>query len=279
MNAQSDYKARFSAPVVALHSSASSGHQWRHLEEALSDRFFVSAPNLPGYGGETIAPTGDSNGVSRVAAPIVQHMAGYGQPVHLVGHSYGATVALKIALNRPDLIKSLTLYEPAAFHFLKSGRRKEQELFEEISRIAKAVSSNHAAGTPARGMQTFIDFWNGAGVWRTMPQCTRDGLAALAPSIMSDFAHGFSETWSLDDLAALDMPVLMMTGMDSPDIAQKVAQLIADAIPNSRLALLPGLGHMAPVFEPDWVNPRIYEHIISSERPAANCYWPQQKAA
>lgn len=279
MNAHADFKNRFSAPVVALHSSASSGLQWKHLEETLSDRFFVSAPNLPGYGGETIAPAGDSDGVWHVAAPIVRHMADYGQPVHLVGHSYGAAVALKIALNRPDLIKSLTLYEPAAFHFLKSGHREEHRLFDEISRIAKAVSSSHAAGSPARGMQTFIDFWNGAGTWKMMPRGTRDGLAALAPSIMSDFAHGFSETWSLGDLAALDMPVLMMTGMDSPEVAQKVALRIADSIAHARLALLPGLGHMAPVFEPDWVNPRIYEHIINTERPAANCHWPHLSAA
>lgn len=279
MNAQTDYKSRFSAPVVALHSSASSGLQWRHLEQALSDRFFLSAPNLPGYGGETITPANHGDGVWTVAAPIVRHMAEFGQPIHLVGHSYGATVALKIALNRPDLVKSLTLYEPAAFHFLKSGNREEHRLFEEISRISRAVSSTDAAGSPARGMQAFIDFWNGAGTWRSMPQATRDSLAALAPSIMSDFAHGFSETWSLGDLAALDMPVLMMTGMDSPEVAQKVALRIADAIPRSRLALLPGLGHMAPVFEPNWINPRIYEHIINTERPAANCHWPHLLAA
>lgn len=279
MNAQTDHKNRFSAPVVALHSSASSSLQWRNLEEVLSDRFFISAPNLPGYGGEAIAHPANHDGVRTIAESIIRHIAGFGQPVHLVGHSYGAAVALKTALLRPDIVKSLTLYEPAAFHFLQSGDPAEQAMFDRISQISNAVSDSHIAGCSARGMRTFIDFWNGTGTWDGMPQQTREGLSTLAPSIMSDFAHGYSETWSLGDLARLPMPVLMLTGMDSPDLAQYVAQRIADAIPHSRLALLPGLGHMAPVFEPDWVNPRIYEHIVSTERPVANCYWPQQTAA
>lgn len=269
----------FTAPVVALHSSASTGLQWRHLENALSGRFAVSAPNLPGYGGEAIMVAPCNDGVRTVAEPIIQHIAEFGQPVHLVGHSYGAAVALKIALIRPDLIKSLTLYEPAAFHFLKSGDQLERALFDGISRISRSVSDCYAEGTAARGMQTFIDFWNGPGSWNNMPEQTQQSLSAMAPAIMSDFAHGFSETWTLDDLADLPMPVLMLMGMDSPDVAQHVAMRIADAIPHARLALLPGLGHMAPVFEPDWINPRIYEHIVNIERPVANCYWPQLSAA
>ncbi|MCR9139028.1 MAG: alpha/beta hydrolase [Alphaproteobacteria bacterium] len=279
MTAHTHFTNSFSAPVVALHSSASSSHQWKHLEETLSHRFTMSAPNLPGYGGEAVMHTACADGVRMVAAPIIQHIAGFGQPVHLVGHSFGAAVALKIALTMPHLVKSLTVYEPAAFHFLKSGDGAEQALFDKIYDVSQAVSDSHAAGSPTRGMQAFIDFWNGTGAWDSMPEHTRDGLSTLAPSIMADFANGLSETWSLADLADLPMPVLMLTGMDSPDIAQHVATRIADAIPHSRLALLPGMGHMAPVFEPDWVNPRIYEHIISTERPAANCYWPQLSAA
>lgn len=279
MNVQTNHASIFTAPVVALHSSASSSLQWRHLENALSDRFAVSAPNLPGYGGEAITVAPSKDGVRTVAEPIIQHIGAFGQPVHLVGHSFGAAVALKIALTRPDLIKSLTLYEPAAFHFLKSGDQQERALFDGISQISNSVSDNHAAGTPALGMQTFVDFWNGTGAWDKMPQHTQDNLSTLAPAIMSDFANGYTETWSLDDLADLQMPVLMLMGMDSPDVAQHVAMRIADAIPHSRLAMLPDLGHMAPVFEPDWVTPRIYEHIVNTERPVANCFWPQLSAA
>lgn len=279
MNIQANQAGIFNAPVVALHSSASSGSQWKHLENALSGRFSVSAPNLPGYGGEAIAVSHRDDGVGEVAEPIVQHIETFGRPVHLVGHSFGAAVALNIALMRPDLVRSLTMYEPAAFHFLKLGDHHDQALFDGISRIAKNVRDSHIAGTPALGMQVFIDFWNRRGSWDDMPVDMRNSLSAMVPSIISDFTHGFSETWSLDDLAGLRMPVLMLMGLDSPDIAQHVAMRIADAIPHSRLALLPGLGHMAPVFEPEWVNPRIYEHIINTERPAASCYWPELSAA
>ncbi len=279
MTAYANSTGTFSTPVVALHASASSGLQWKHLEHALAGHFDISAPNLPGYGGGSIAPGSDGDGVDAVARPIAGHIATFDQPIHLVGHSFGATVALNIALARPELVRSLTLYEPAAFHFLRFGDARERALFDGISAISDAVSEGCEKGDPARGMQTFIDFWNRPGAWNDMSVQNRNALTALAPSIRSDFAHGFRETWTLEDLSGLAMPVLMLMGMESPVIAQHVATRISDAIPRSRLAMLPGLGHMAPVFEPDWVNPRIHEHIVSAERPAAHCFWPHLSAA
>ncbi|WP_136658322.1 alpha/beta hydrolase [Nitratireductor sp. XY-223] len=267
------------APVVALHSSASTGQQWNSLADQLAGRFDVSAPNLPGYGGTARLGCASSSGVAPVAEPIIDHMAGYGTAVHLVGHSHGAGVALKIALTRPELVKSLTIYEPATFHFLRTGDPEDRARFRDIATVRAAVARGVADNTPDAGMRTFIDFWNGSGSFDRFGENTRRKFAAMAPVILSDFAHGLAERWQLHDLRRIHCPTLVLMGMDSPAVAQHVAMRIAETVDHARLAMLPGLGHMAPVFEPEWVNPRIFEHVAGAERPAANCYWPQRSAA
>ena len=58
-------------------------------------------------------------------------MAGCG-PMHLVGHSHGAAVALEIAIQRPDLVRSLTLIEPAVYHLLHSGSASDLALAKTL---------------------------------------------------------------------------------------------------------------------------------------------------
>lgn len=269
----------FSTPVVALHSSASSSIQWKHLAGELDGRFMLSAPDLPGYGASQDVTADSSEGVDTAARLVIEHIAEFAQPIHLVGHSNGAGIAIKVALTRPDLIKSLTIYEPASFHFLKAGGETDRAFHDEITAVRDAVETGLKAGDEDRGMEGFIDFWNGQGSWAAMPQHSQAKLSTLAASIISDFDCGFAETWTLEDLQALAMPTLVLMGMESPEIAQHVAAELAAAIPQARLAMLPGLGHMAPVFEPEWVDPRICEHIVGTERPMANCYWPERSAA
>jgi pimeloyl-ACP methyl ester carboxylesterase len=267
------------SPVFALHSSASSGNQWARLIGELAGWFDVIAPDLPGYAkngvkpGLTI-PTGDAN-----CAPIILEMENRDEPVHLVGHSYGAAIAINIALSRPDLIKSLTLYEPAAFHFLNFGSGEDRQLFAQINQISGLLTAGVASGRPDLGMQTFIDFWNGEGSWENTDSKYRQIFEDNAYSVMNDFARGYAETWSLEDLSELEMPTLMMAGMQSPLIAQSVAIQIADAIPNSQFTMFTGLGHMAPAFQPERINPRIHDHLAGVERRASNFFQQHRSAA
>ena len=267
------------APVVALHSSASNSGQWNQLKSDLEARFDVFAYDLPGYGSAALIRDDTQTGAATSAVPVIAEIEKFARPVHLVGHSNGGAVAIKVALMRPDLVKSLTLFEPAAFHILARGKQYETHLFQHIRQLSDAVTGAAVQGNAGAGMQEFLDFWNGAGFWNSLPASRQARFARLIPAVMADFANGLAETWELAELATLTMPCLVMTGLESPEVAHHTSLAIAKAIPGAHIALLPELGHMAPIFQPEWVNTRIFAHVASAERPVANCSWPNQEAA
>lgn len=267
------------APVIALHSSASNGGQWAMLANDLDGRFCVHAPNLPGYGENSLTAIPSETGLASAASAVIAEILQYNRPVHLVGHSNGGAIALKVAMLRPDLIKSLALYEPCMFHLLRNGDQTDKALFAEITAISDGLKAGCCVGDVQPGMRSFLDFWNGAGSWDRLPDHAKRKFSALAGSVVSDFARMFCEDWDIDQLKDLRMPTLFLMGMDSPPIAQRITGLVRNAIPGAQLALLPGLGHMAPVTDPEWVNLRLFDHIAKAERSATRCFWPLPAAA
>src|SRR5512144_2522758 len=81
-------------PVVLIHSSVSANRQWRALTELLTDHYRVLAINLFGYG-DTTPWTGTSAqsryALAQLVLALCEELA---SPVHLVGHSFGGSVAL-----------------------------------------------------------------------------------------------------------------------------------------------------------------------------------------
>ncbi|MEM7302771.1 MAG: alpha/beta fold hydrolase [Pseudomonadota bacterium] len=264
--------------VVALHSSASDHSQWKPLIMDLQDRYHVFAFDLPGYGDGPVRNTA-LKGMAAVAQPLIETIEAFEMPVHLVGHSFGGAVALKIALLRPDLVKSLTLYEPATFSLLNNEKSADREILSGMKKVASALGAATAAGRNDLGMRAFVDYWNGNGTWDRLPQKLQERTAQTATLVSADFKCGFEEAWNVDRLAALTMPVLIMTGMESPVVAQRTADQTAACIPNAEHAILPGLGHMAPVHSPDWVNPRILQHVARARMAPVHVCWPEKAAA
>jgi pimeloyl-ACP methyl ester carboxylesterase len=250
-------------PVVALHSSASCGGQWKELVSALEQRYQIYTPDLPGYGPE-VAPANEV-GIMGDARGIIQLIQGLDEPVHLIGHSYGGAVALKVATMIPSLVKSLTLFEPVMVSLLKDRGIRETESFNHFQYLASELAGAINTGKPEQGMAAFIDFWNGEGFWSTLPEKHKTHFIKLATSVFANFEKAFNETLTVQDLEYLHIPTLLMSGMESPAVTQSICELLSRSIPQSRYAMLPGLGHMAPVTAAEWVNPRIEHHLAEIE--------------
>ncbi|WP_258869676.1 alpha/beta fold hydrolase [Paracoccus thiocyanatus] len=99
-------------PALALHCMMGNAVYWGPIAQALRDRVRVSAPDLPGHGQSPDwagGPPDYHTAVTRAAAALID------RPLDLIGHSMGATVALRIAVAAPQAVRSLTLIEPVLF--------------------------------------------------------------------------------------------------------------------------------------------------------------------
>jgi pimeloyl-ACP methyl ester carboxylesterase len=263
------------ATVLLLHSSASSAAQWRSLAEMLQAGCHVLAPDLYGYG-ETGMWRGDAPlrlaDEVALAEAVLPRRHG---PVHLVGHSYGGAVALRFAVERPERLQSLTLIEPVAFHLLRAAPRDSADrgLFREIAAIATCLAIAAARGDEGGGMAAFVDYWNGVGAWQQMKPELQAALARCAAKVTLDFEATMTEPTTLAALERIDVPTLILRGSNSPRPTRRIAELLAEALPNARLRTIEGAGHMLPLTHGEAVNAAIAEHLFCSpagrQRPAA----------
>jgi pimeloyl-ACP methyl ester carboxylesterase len=198
--------------------------------------------------------------------------------VHLVGHSYGGGIALRIARKRPDLVRSLTLVEPSCFHLLRGGHALDRALFGEIARLADDVKDAVASGDYWRGMGRFVDYWNGPGAWQEMPHETKMKLSQRLSKVVLDFRALFEEPANLAAYAALTMPTLILCGERSPGPSRRIVDMLVSAMPRARLAPIAGAGHMSPMTHPDPVNAAIAGHLRHRATGGAP-QLPQDRAA
>ena len=252
-------------PVVLLHSSASSGRQWDRLAAHLARRYRVFVPDLPGYGRSEDIFCGSGKGMTAQRLLVEALAERAGAQVHLVGHSYGGAVALKIAVERPDLVSSLTVIEPAAFALLRNGTTDERRLLAGIEALEGAMNAAVACDSPLRAVAHFIDHWNGKGSWDALDGGSRDALARRVGRILRDFRQGAEETFTKSRLADLPFPVLSILGTRSPQVTRTLSELVAAEAPVSSLHMIAGAGHMLPVTHPHIVDPIIAGHLLSSD--------------
>lgn len=259
-------------PVVALHSSASTGGQWKALAAALPGRA-VFTPDLPGYGRASFRDSARDNTGSLAddAAAVLRTLGAQAPAFHLVGHSYGGAVALKIALGQPQRVLSLTLIEPVLFHLLPlSGSDEDMRLYRGILGVRDRLRGAVAAGWPAHGMSAFVDFWNGAGSWDHADAEQRQRLAAQARSVLRNFTACFGESWPVSEVSRLAMPLLTITGSESPAVGQRLTDKLVDAAQQVTAARLFGAGHMAPLTHAATVNALIERHVRLAEENYAS---------
>ena len=251
--------------VVCLHASASSSSQWRPLMEALAPRFHVLAADSYGAGGSPAWPTDRPVSLRDEIALLEPVFARASGPVSLVAHSYGAAVALIAALERPDRVQALALYEPTLFGLVD----KESPPPNDVDGFRAAAARTTAAldaGDRAGAARCFIDYWMGPGAWERTPDFRKGQIAASMANIRGWIDAVFSEPTPLRAFSWLGVPVLYMIGKDSPASSRSVARVLTPALPRVQVVEFEGLGHMGPVTHPEVVN-GVISRFLERHRP------------
>jgi len=242
--------------VVCIHANASTSGQWRELIELLAPTHHVLAPDSYGSGK---SPEWHSDRFISLAdevallEPVFERLP---SPFVIVGHSYGAAVALKVALENTARVRALILYEPTLFALIDAAAPPPNEA-DGIRNTVVAASKLLDAGDRDGAAQAFIDYWMGSGAWAKTPENRRRPIADSIINLRR-WGHALlTESTPLDAFRQLDVPVLYLVGKRSPAAARGVASILTSALPNAQVVEFEELGHMGPITHPTVVNAEI----------------------
>ena len=257
------------APVLMLHSSLSSKSQWTALAQRMASRFRVIAVDLCGYGDNALPNAEASFTLDDEVARVedrLDRLVDAAARVHVVGHSYGALVALRLADSMRGRIASLSLFEPVAFNVLDL----HEPVLEEILRLAEAISRRVSLDQRHDAARIFVDFWSGEGRYAAMPRPSQASLARRVDKLAIDFRAALSWPRNALDLRAISVPTLLLAGRRSPTATQLIHKVVARGLPDVRTGFL-DCGHMGPLTHAHLVNPWIEAFVDAcSERADGN---------
>lgn len=246
------YSVSGDGPVVVLvHSSVSGRRQWRSLTAVLEDRFRVIAIDLIGYGETPAWNDPRAQRLSDQSALIHRAAAEFGAPMALVGHSFGASVALCAAAELNGRLPGLILLEPNPFSLLRESRADE---YDEAAALRDTVKSAGEAGGWSTAAERFADYWNGSGTWAAMTPERREAFTrALRPNyhewdaVMDAPAQRF--------VSAVTAATHVVSACDTVPPIAKIVSLLEQLRPDWRFRRVDQGGHMAPLTRPDLVDP------------------------
>jgi pimeloyl-ACP methyl ester carboxylesterase len=254
--------------VIALHCSGSGAAQWRKLGEALGLRHALVAPEH--YGCDSTGPWSGERAFTLAdeAERTIGIIDASRGKVHLVGHSYGGGVALRAAVERPERIASLTLYEPSAFHLLKMMGAQGARALAEIIAISKRTAEGVSCGDYRGAAASFVDYWSGRGAWKALRPSVQAALTRWAPKAPLDFRALLDERTPASAYSGLRVPALILRGQHAPVPTRVIAERLPMLLPAARLAIVEGAGHMGPLTHADKVNAAIVRHIAEVDDTA-----------
>ncbi|MEM9357078.1 MAG: alpha/beta hydrolase [Pseudomonadota bacterium] len=248
--------------TVLIHSSVSGARQWRKLVDELAPSFRVLAVNLFGYGSTPQWPDDQKQSLQDQAdlvATLIEGETG----VNLVGHSFGGSVAMKVAEQMRDDVRRLILLEPNPFGLLRDNDR--HEAYEEACSLASIVKTNGAADQWLLAAAEFADYWGGSGTWKQTPEDRRMTFAdALKPNF-HEWDAVLGEQFELQNFDQ-SMPERTLVVYDPKTVRpiQEIVELLRGATSWDFEAISDG-GHMAPLTHPDVVNPIVLRYLTSSQ--------------
>lgn len=237
-------------PLVLVHGSWASHENWGPVVAGLAASFRVVTYDRRGHSDSARSDTQGS--VREDAADLAGLIERLGlAPVVVVGNSFGSTIALRLAVDRPDLLQGLVAHEPPLFRLL-AGDPATAPALEEAGRDLHAVVQRIASGDHAGAAEQFVETLAlGPGSWAQLPPAAQQMMIGNAPTFADEMNEPEALDMDLDALGRFDRPVLLTTGEQSPPTFAPVIRKLAGALPRAEVVMLPRAGHIPHVTHPD----------------------------
>ncbi len=237
------------APVVLLHAGVADRRMWDPQWPGLTAVRDAARLDLRGFGESDRPPSGALDPVGDVLATL-DHLGI--ATCHLVGSSFGAGVAVEVALTRPEAVRSLLLAPPGGSLFT--------ERTPAFAAFAAAENGAMARGDVDAAVEANVTAWV-VGEGRTIADV--DPHVTASVRVMQRRAFDIDAAWADLDEVELDppaverypelsLPVQLVVGGRDLDIVQLAAQSLETGLPQVRRVDRPDAAHLPSMEEPEW---------------------------
>jgi pimeloyl-ACP methyl ester carboxylesterase len=257
-----DYMDEGSGPAVVLvHSSATGNRQWQALTSTFKGRRRVIAPNLFGYGLTSPWDGASPQKVSDQATLVLASLERLKGPIDIVGHSFGALVALEVAAALGDGIGRLVLFEPNPFVLL--NRPGSLEAYAEVLQVYQYVKEHGSHGDWLAVAERFADYFSGDGSWNVMSIERRATLAAsLAPNL-HEWDAVMDPELQLSRWKSVTAPTLLAWARDTRASLRALTEILLAEYPSWARCEVERGGHMVPLRRPRAFNANVVRFLDS----------------
>ncbi|MBB4868144.1 pimeloyl-ACP methyl ester carboxylesterase [Pseudomonas nitritireducens] len=250
-------------PLLLVHGSLCDYRYWQGQVQALSAHYRVIAPSLRHYFPEQWNGSGPGFSTRQHVADLLALIDQLSTPVHLLGHSRGGNICLRVALAAPQKLLSLTLADP--------GGDFADDVFslENIEAPVSPVERNQfrqqalemiRAGAVEEGLQLFVDTVSGVGVWSRSSRQFREMATANAMTLVGQ-VDDHPAPINHQQLAQLQLPVLLIGGAKSPEPFPRIIQALQATLVDGRSVTIHGASHGMNVIRPASFNRAVLEFI------------------
>src|SRR6516162_10298263 len=242
--------------VMLIHSSVSGARMWRRLMDDLKDDFHVRAVNLYGYGSTPHWRSDTPQSLDDQARLVETALPTNADTVCLVGHSFGGSVALKLAARLSGRTSKLVLLETNPFYLLQQSGRVVA--FAEAMDLRNCVKKFGALGEWARAAEQFADYWGGTGSWQNMSADRRNTFVESLKPNYFEWDAVMDETTPVEQWARLlPRSTLLVSDPNTVLPIREITAILRRGCPTWTYKEIAGGGHMAPLTRPDLVNPLV----------------------
>jgi len=237
-------------PLVLVHGSWGSHHNWDPVVRGLAESFRVLTYDRRGHSESERPPEQGSirEDVADLAA-LIAHV-GLG-PAWVAGNSFGASITLRLAGERSNLLRGVIVHEPPLFSLLANDPSVApmlDEVGKRLSAVVKRIASDDHAGAAEQFVETVA---LGPGAWAQLTPDLQQTFIKNAPTYLDECRDPEQLAFDLAWIRAFPRPLLLTTGDQSPPTFAPVVAKLADVLPNAEVLRFPGAGHIPHVTHPE----------------------------
>jgi pimeloyl-ACP methyl ester carboxylesterase len=249
-------------PVVFVHGAVGDLRFWEPQRRAVALRHRFIAYTYRYHGTAPWSDDGKQYAMATHAADLAAFVAGLKSgPVHLVGLSYGGSLSALVAMEHPELVRTLILVEPGLFSLLAEspdGKPALEAWQAGVQPVLAALKAEDAAGAT----KLLVDVVNnrGAGSFDKQPAALRQMLMDNARTLPLAFATP-PVAVSCSALGTVKAPTLVMDGQDTAIWFSRTNEAVVRCVPGSRRVTLAGTTHLLPQQDPTAFNEAVLQFV------------------